>query len=158
MALEASSWARGGQRGAVDGVAAGWAAGGFVDIAPVLADRPISPACTAGRTCGWIFSGGSLRKAAIGSAMYAVLGGVGYVVADAVGENIVVMRKRQRETQGSAAAPPRRDLLDGLPEWFPVRKLSTEEATQRRRDAEAEAEAEARASRERWTKQHTEHA
>ena len=151
MALEASSWVRGGRRGAIDGVAAGWMAGGY---APSCRPRSSAlPDLRLGRTCGWIFSGGSPRKALVGGGVYAILGGLGYLVADSVGENIVVMRRRQQEKERGDEAPRKRDLLEGLPEWFPVRKLSAEEAEKRRRELKAEAEDEARASRERWAAQ-----
>eukprot|EP01049_Picozoa_sp_SAG25_P005003 SAG25_NODE_330_length_9688_cov_5.158202_3_plen_96_part_00 len=95
-----------------------------------------------------MFSGGSPRKAMLGGAVYAVLGGLGCMAGDALGGSIMGMPSGQSSNDHSVGTS-----LEGLPSWFPVRKLSAEEAEEKHRQLQYEAEQEAAKSRQRWQKQ-----
>ena len=133
MAQEGSAWARGGRRDVVNSVIAGGVAGAW---------------------WGGVFSGGSPRKTVLGGLMYAGLGGVGYYAADALGMSI--LRVRQMQAGGEAAkeaaaeGPSLGSVLEAMPRWFPVRKISAAEMEERKRELEEIAEAEAEQARQRW--------
>jgi hypothetical protein len=74
-------------------------------------------------------------------------------MADMLGAQIMRVREQQQQLKAGVEAPVSRSLLEQVPEWFPVRKLSPEESEQRRERMAAEAEAAATASRERWERE-----
>lgn len=133
MAQESATWARAGRRDVVNSIAAGGFAG----------------ACWSG-----IFSGGSPRKIALGGLMYAGLGGVGYYAADAVGQSILQVRQMQIGGQAAKKAsqegPSLGKVLEAMPTWFPIRKISAEEIEERTREMERQADDEAAKARQRW--------
>ena len=133
MAQETASWARGGRRDVVNSVMAGGVAGAW-----------------------WsgVFSGGAPRKVVLGGLMYSGLGGMGYYAADAIGKSIV--RVRQMQIGGEAAkkasqeGPSLGKVLEAMPSWFPIRKISAEEIEERQREMERQADEEAAKARQRW--------
>ena len=133
MAQEAASWARGGRRDCVNSVIAGGLAGAW-----------------------WsgVFTGGSPRKIVLGGCMYAGLGGIGYFAADAVGKSIVQVRQLQiggeAAKQASQEGPSLGKVLEAMPTWFPIRKISAEEIEERTREMERQADEEAAKARRRW--------
>lgn len=139
MAQEGAAAARGGRRDVYNSVLAGGAAGAW-----------------------WsgVFSGGSPRKAVIGGLMYAGLSGVGYYAADALGASILRVRQMQAggeaAKEAAAAGPSLGSVLEAMPRWFPVRKISQAEMEERKRELEEMADAEAEQARQRWAKENPE--
>ena len=81
--------------------------------------------------------------------MYSVVGGAAYMAADALGKSIEETRQAHHNTPGRSAP----GMLDSLPEWFPVRKLSAAEAEEKQRILREKEEREAEESRRRWSQQ-----
>jgi hypothetical protein len=133
MAQEAAGWARAGRRDALNSVLAGGVAGAW-----------------------WsgVFSGGSPRKTVLGGLLYAGLGGVGYYAADAAGRSILLLRQKQAGGEAAKKAseegPSLGKVLESMPTWFPIRKISAEEIEERKREMELKAEEEAEEARRRW--------
>ena len=94
------------------------------------------------------------RKVVLGGLMYSGLGGMGYYAADAIGKSIV--RVRQMQIGGEAAkkasqeGPSLGKVLEAMPSWFPIRKISAEEIEERQREMERQADEEAAKARQRW--------
>jgi hypothetical protein len=139
MTQEAASWARAGRRDAVNSVIAGGVAGAW-----------------------WsgVFTGGSPRKVVLGGAMYAGLGGIGYFAANAVGQSIVSLRQMQiggeEAKKASQEGPSLGKVLEAMPTWFPIRKISAEEIEERTREMERQADEEAAKARQRWAAENPE--
>jgi hypothetical protein len=86
--------------------------------------------------------------------MYAGLGGIGYFAAGAVGKSIVQVRQLQiggeAAKQASQEGPSLGKVLEAMPAWFPIRKISAEEIEERTREMERQADEEAAKARQRW--------
>ena len=114
----------------------------------------------AGAWWSGVFTGGSPRKVVLGGAMYAGLGGIGYFAANAVGQSIVSLRQMQiggeEAKKASQEGPSLGKVLEAMPTWFPIRKISAEEIEERTREMERQADEEAAKARQRWAAENPE--